>query len=105
MKELDGSEIGIAVRVDGDSALLVNRNTTIGYARFSRTSRTLDYIFVNPAFRRQGHARRLLELCANECTEDLRAAPPISPLGQRFCDAVGLPTHEAGADEPNVDAD
>ena len=105
MKELNDTGNGIAVRVDSDSALLVNRNTTIGYARFSRTRRTLDYIFVNPAFRRQGHARRLLELCANECAGDLRAALPISPLGQRFCDAVGLPTHEAGTDEPNVDTD
>jgi hypothetical protein len=36
MKELNETENSIAVRVDGDSALLVNRNTTIGYARFSR---------------------------------------------------------------------
>ena len=100
MKELNDTKHGIAVRVDGDSALLVNRNTTIGYARFWRMSRTLDYIFVNPAFRRQGHAQRLVELCAKECDGDLCAALPISPLGQRFCDAVGLPTNEAGTDEP-----
>jgi ribosomal protein S18 acetylase RimI-like enzyme len=104
MEKLNDTENGIAVRVDGDSALLVNRNTTVGYAQFSRRNRTLDYIFVNPAFRRQGHARRLMEICAKECGCDLCAALPISPLGQRFCDAVGLPTNQAGTTEATGDA-
>lgn len=104
MQNSNVTENGIAVRVDADSVLLTNRNTTIGYARFSRTNRTLDYIFVNPAFRRKGHARRLLKLCAEECGGDIRAALPISPLGQRFCDAVGLPNNDPGSDDPVVDA-
>ena len=71
-----------------DSIVLRNANTTIGYATFSKSDASLDYIFVNPAFRRQGLGRQLVALCEKECGAKLAPAPPISPIGQRFFFAI-----------------
>lgn len=77
-------------RVEDDAVVLFNANTTIGYARFSRTGKTIDYIFVHPAFRRKGYGRRLIELSERECGSRLIPAPPISPLGQEFFSVLGV---------------
>jgi len=67
-----------------DTIILQNCNTTIGYACFSKASNSIDYIFVNPTFRRQGYGRKLVEQCENACGKKLVPAPPISPLGRKF---------------------
>jgi ribosomal protein S18 acetylase RimI-like enzyme len=59
---------------------LTNANTTIAYCRYDPTGK-IEYLFVNSAFRRRGHARRLLEMVEAETGETLRFEPPISPLG------------------------
>ncbi|MGY9020566.1 MAG: GNAT family N-acetyltransferase [Alphaproteobacteria bacterium] len=71
-----------------DSIVLRNANTTIGYAMFSKSDASLDYIFVNPAFRRQGLGRQLVALCEKECGAKLAPALPISAVGQRFFFAI-----------------
>ncbi|MDE0790613.1 MAG: GNAT family N-acetyltransferase [Woeseiaceae bacterium] len=71
-----------------DSIVLRNANTTIGYATFSKSDASLDYIFVNPAFRRQGLGRQLVALCEKECGTKLAPALPMSPVGQRFFFAI-----------------
>jgi predicted GNAT family acetyltransferase len=38
-----------------------NKNTTIGFIRFNNNGE-VEYIFVNPAFRKQGMAKKLLKL-------------------------------------------
>ena len=38
-----------------------NKNTTIGFVRFNQKSE-IEYIFVNPFFRKQGFAKQLLKL-------------------------------------------
>jgi GNAT superfamily N-acetyltransferase len=80
------AELGeiIMVRIDRDTIVLANANTTIGYARYSKSDLTLDYIFVSTAFRRKGYGRHLVKLCEAECLQPLLPAPPISPLGHRF---------------------
>ena len=40
---------------------LKNLNTTIGFVRFN-TNGEIEYIFVNPIFRKKGFAKRLLNL-------------------------------------------
>lgn len=77
-------------RIEADAVVIVNANTTIGYARFSREAATLDYIFVSPAFRRRGYGRGLVALAENACGRALVAAPPLSPLGRDFAAAVGM---------------
>jgi GNAT superfamily N-acetyltransferase len=74
----------IKQRIFDDSIVLQNSNTTIGYACFSKASHSINYIFVNPAFRRQGYGRKLVELCEDACGKKLVPAPPISPLGRKF---------------------
>ncbi len=59
---------------------LSNANTTIAYCRYD-PSGDIEYLFVNPAFRRRGHARRLLAMVETETATTLRFNPPISPLG------------------------
>ena len=74
----------LTVEVGEETVVLRNANTTIGYASFSRACRSLDYIFVNPAFRRRGYGRTLVALCERACESALSPAPPLSPLGEEF---------------------
>mgnify|MGYP001330144709 CR=1 FL=1 len=78
----------ITPHVYEDSIVLRNANTTVGYATFSKADASLDYIFVNPAFRRQGLGRQLVALCEKECGAKLAPAPPISPVGQQFFSSI-----------------
>jgi GNAT superfamily N-acetyltransferase len=73
-------------RIEADTVIIANDNTTIGYARFSRDAASLDYIFVNPAFRRLGYGRRLVALAEHACGASLTPAPPLSPLGKKLFD-------------------
>jgi GNAT superfamily N-acetyltransferase len=78
----------ITPHVYEDSIVLRNANTTVGYATFSKADASLDYIFVNPSFRRQGLGRQLVALCEKECGAKLAPASPISPIGQLFFSAI-----------------
>lgn len=73
---------------DCGSVIIKNENTTIGYATFDTDEGYLSYIFVNPAFRRRGYGSILLDAAQKEAGRKLLAAPPISPLGQKFFSMV-----------------
>jgi len=60
-----------------------NRNTTIGFIRFNNKGE-VEYIFVNPAFRKQGLAKKLLKLTKERIGKDLIPQKPISPLGKKL---------------------
>ena len=60
-----------------------NKNTTIGFIRFN-DSGEVEYIFVNPAFRKQGMAKKLLKLTRKKLGKDLIPQEPISPLGKKL---------------------
>ena len=67
---------------------IANTNTTIGYCRYDEHG-SIEYIFVHPAYRRSGYARRMLKLVREELRRPLSLQPPISPLGarlQRYCE-------------------
>ena len=73
------------VRVQNDHTVIIkNDNTTIGYACFNPSDKTLDYIYVNPLFRRQGVASKLLSVAENSSGCVLEPVKPLSPLGQKF---------------------
>ncbi len=74
----------LVMRVDDDAVVISNANTTVGYARFSKADRTVDYVFVHPSFRRRGFGRLLIAACEQECGCRLCPAPPISPLGLKL---------------------
>lgn len=79
---------GLEVRHTPGILTLTNANTTVGYCRYDDDG-GIEYIFVHPAYRRQGHAKRMLQR-VRECTRGaLRLEPPISPLGAkllRYCE-------------------
>jgi len=60
-----------------------NKNTTIGFIRFN-DSGEVEYIFVNPAFRKQGMAKKLLKLTREKLGRNLTPQDPISPLGKKL---------------------
>ena len=64
-----------------------NKNTTIGFIRFSDKGE-VEYIFVNPAFRKQGVAKKLLKLTKEKLGKELIPQEPISPLGKKLFNIV-----------------
>ena len=75
---------GLTLEEFDGAFVLKNENTTVGYVSYSCQGRVIDYIFVNPAYRRQGYARRLVELCTEKCKGSMEPAAPISPLGEKL---------------------
>ena len=62
---------------------LKNQNTTIGFVRFNELGE-VEYIFVNPLFRRRNFASKLLELVRKKTGKRIVFQPPISPLGEKL---------------------
>ena len=60
-----------------------NENTTIGFVRFNEIGE-VEYIFVNPIFRKKGFAKKLLKLVKNETGKEISFQKPISPLGSKL---------------------
>ena len=63
-----------------DVFIFKNINTTIGFVRFNKKGE-IEYIFVNPVFRKRGFAKKLLKLVKNETGKEISFQKPISPLG------------------------
>ena len=74
---------GQAVRVNHTPGIvtIADVNTTIAYCRYSEAGE-IEYIFVHPAFRRNGIAQDVLAQVEAQVQCRLRFQPPISPLGQ-----------------------
>ena len=62
---------------------LKNINTTIGFVRFNKIGE-VEYIFVNPIFRKQGLATKLLQLVKQKTGKEIILQEPISPLGSKL---------------------
>ena len=60
-----------------------NINTTIGFVRYNETAQ-IEYIFVNPTFRRQGLAKKLLRIVHEKTKIKPMPQDPISPLGEKL---------------------
>ena len=60
-----------------------NENTTIGFVRFNEIGE-VEYIFVNPIFRKKGLATKLLELVKEKTGKEIILQEPISPLGLKL---------------------
>ena len=66
---------------------LKNINTTIGFVRFDDNGE-IEYIFVNPIFRKKGLAKKLLRLVKEKTKKDLVFQKPISPLGKKLIQSL-----------------
>ena len=60
-----------------------NENTTIGFVRFNHKGE-VEYIFVNPIFRKKGLATKLLQLVKQKTGKEIVLQEPISPLGLKL---------------------
>jgi len=60
-----------------------NVNTTLGFVRYNVTAE-VEYIFVNPMFRRQGLAKKLLSIVEEKTKIKPTPQDPISPLGNKL---------------------
>ena len=67
--------------------ILKNSNTTIGFVRFNLNGE-IEYIFVNPIFRKKGIARKLLKLVEKKTKKKLILQKPISPLGKKLMKSI-----------------
>jgi GNAT superfamily N-acetyltransferase len=85
---LPGTALPASIRVgDADGILtLANANTTIGYCRYDQSG-TVEYVFVNPTYRRKGYAKLMLSLVQDRLGTALQFEPPISPLGTRMVES------------------
>ena len=62
---------------------LKNINTTIGFVRFNEAAE-IEYIFVNPIFRKKGFAKHLIKLVKEKTGKKIVLQKPISPLGVKL---------------------
>ena len=60
-----------------------NSNTTLGFIRYNESAE-VEYIFVNPMFRRNGLAKKLLKMVEEKTKIKPIPQDPISPLGEKL---------------------
>ena len=60
-----------------------NINTTLGFVRYNKEAE-VEYIFVNPMFRRKGLAKKLLSMVEEKTRIKPTPQNPISPLGEKL---------------------
>jgi GNAT superfamily N-acetyltransferase len=63
-----------------------NENTTLGFIRFNDAE--VEYIFVNPIFRKKGIATKLLQLVKQKTGKEIILQEPISPLGSKLLNSL-----------------
>ena len=66
---------------------LKNENTTLGFVRFNNKGE-VEYIFVNPIFRKKGLAKKLLKLVKEKTKKKIILQKPISPLGSKLMKSI-----------------
>ena len=81
MNELNSTNYDISFS-DG-AVTFKNINTTIGFVRYNERGE-IEYIFVNPMFRRKGLAKKLLSIVEEKTKIEPTPQNPISPLGERL---------------------
>ena len=64
-----------------------NENTTLGFVRFNEKAE-VEYIFVNPIFRKKGIAKKLLQLVKKKTGKEIILQEPISPLGSKLLNSL-----------------
>ena len=85
MKKFDLSNFTLQ---ESDGVLILkNDYTTVGFVRFNSESE-IEYIFVNPLFRRRNFASKLLELVRKKTRKRIVFQTPISPMGEKLLRSI-----------------
>jgi GNAT superfamily N-acetyltransferase len=88
----------------GDGIVLIkNQNTTIGYSRFTDAG-DVEYIYVNPMYRRQGYGALLLDQVCRIAGQIGAIHTPVSPLGTAFFGALGIALPNTAIPQPDAKA-
>ena len=77
---------GILAETEGVFTLK-NENTTLGFVRFNNAGE-VEYIFVNPLFRKKKLAKNLLKLVRKKTQKKLVFQKPISSLGSKLLKSI-----------------
>ena len=77
---------GILAETEGVFTLK-NENTTLGFVRFNNAGE-VEYIFVNPLFRKKKLAKNLLKLVRKKTQKKLVFQKPISLLGSKLLKSI-----------------
>ena len=85
MKKVDFSKY----KLDESDGVFTYKNdyTTLGFVRFNDKGE-VEYIFVNPIFRKQGLATKLLQLVKQKTGKEIILQEPISPLGSKLLNSL-----------------
>jgi GNAT superfamily N-acetyltransferase len=81
--------------------LIKNQNTTIGYSRFTSAG-DVEYIYVNPMYRRQGYGALLLDQVRRIAGQIGTIHTPVSPLGTAFFRALGIALPDPAMPQPDA---
>ena len=85
---MDLTDFSDAILNESDGVFtLKNNNTTLGFVRFNNTGE-IEYIFVNPIFRKKNLAKKLLKLVREKTQKKLIFQKPISPLGLKLLRSI-----------------
>ena len=77
------NKISYDIDQSDDVITFKNINTTLGFVRYNEEAQ-VEYIFVNPMFRRQGLAKKLLSIVEKKTKIKPTPQNPISPLGEKL---------------------
>ena len=81
MNKLDNTNYAIDL---GDGVITFKKiNTTLGFVRYNEEAE-VEYIFVNPMFRRKGLGKKLLSIVEKKTNLKPTPQDPISPLGEKL---------------------
>ena len=83
--------------------VIKNQNTTIGYSRFTSTG-DVEYIYVNPMYRRQGYGTLLLDEIRSITGQIGAIHTPVSPLGTAFFGALDIALPDSAIGQPDAKA-
>ena len=81
MNELNN--VNYDISISSGVVTFKNINTTLGFVRFNEKAE-VEYIFVNPIFRRKGLAKKLLQIVEKKTNVKPKPQDPISPLGEKL---------------------
>ena len=77
---------GVLTESDG-VFIFKNENTTLGFVRFNKVGE-VEYIFVNPLFRKKKIAKTLLKIVREKTKKKLVFQRPISTLGTKLLKSI-----------------
>ena len=83
--------------------VIKNQNTTIGYSRFTGAG-DVEYIYVNPAYRRQGYGTLLLDEIRCITGQIGAVHTPVSPLGTAFFRGLNIALPDPATPQPDAKA-